>query len=157
MPNGGAPDPTIEDLIRASMTARNVSNIDDLMQRSIRFQGLRGKCDVDTWERIYLNAQLTEYIEVNKYGIVAEVELGGAGSPLILVVIDPDSTINHVVTQTESIEGDFLVGSITQGSQGAAQPFPSPGMGGFGQWGTNWAQTNNCGSWSRTCGSWAVC
>ena len=138
--------PTIEELIRDSMKKKEIEQaLDDFMQGRSECQGLRGKCDSQSWERIYLNGRLDEYIEVESDCIVAEVSLGTGNSPLVLLVIDSEATIKHVVTMSESVQGDFWRSDHAEQSSGLLRRFPIPEWDQLAVWHLHDSTVFNCG------------
>jgi hypothetical protein len=138
------------------------------MMKCIRVSGYKGDAPFLGVTRLYLNAQFDEYIDVKDDHVYGEVELGGATSPLILLLLDPEARIQHVVNTTERISAEFLGGEIAQKHLGQNRPAGSslPGQiammlgttnncGSFGMACGSW--TGGCGSFGMACGSWAGC
>ncbi len=134
----------IEDVIENNITDPN----DQATARV--FSGFRGRDPYQGWTRVYLNDQLSEYVDVNGGDIVNTVDLGGANSPLILIFVKPNAQINHVVLAKEQVEADFLAGEIAQENLGGSR---MAGASWFGGNATLMAQSIGCGSLGRACGS----
>ncbi len=137
-------------------------------QRGFRFAGFIGKCDIPDWTRLYFNAQLDEYIEVDDTDIHARIELGGPDSPFMLLVVDYDADIKYVTSVMSQIPAEFVSGEITRrnlsgnrlfGGSFLAANSPLTGAsincGSFGAACGSWF--GGCGSFGAACGSWAGC
>lgn len=60
-----------------------------------QFSVIKGDVDADGFQRYYLNAQFNEFFEIPAGSVVAEVDLAGNDSPLVLVLIRGNTDIKH--------------------------------------------------------------
>lgn len=86
-----------------------------------QFSVIKGDVDADGFQRYYLNAQFNEFFEIPAGSVVAEVDLAGNDSPLVLVLIRGNTDIKHhrilrksdrEVKLSDTRAASFLAGDI---------------------------------------------
>lgn len=109
----------IEDALDAAVAQGKLA-IDERSSLS-QFAGYKGEEDGVEPQRYYLNAQLTEYIEIALSDVITEVNLSGESSPLVLVITKSDAQMTHHLDVngrhqhthfSGSLQADFLSGDI---------------------------------------------
>ncbi|HLI50988.1 MAG TPA: hypothetical protein VKU87_04280 [Thermomicrobiaceae bacterium] len=134
---------SIHDLVNAALDAAVAAGKLTADERGSlkQFAAYKGTADEADPRRYYLNAQLSEYVEVALGNVIAEVALAGDESPLVLVVMRPDAAVerhldvsrgNRRVQLTESTEASFLTGEIASRHLSRSRLFGRrfPGRGG---------------------------
>ena len=140
----------MEAAIQAKQTNILPNDLATQIETCIQVSGYQGDPPVVGWTRVYFTARSDEYIDVKDDQVFGTVELGGANSPLVMLLLSPEAEIQHVVSMNERISAQFLDGEIAQ------QHLTDNRVGVntyIGQQGMVFGQTNNCGSLGRACGS----
>src|SRR5437660_10883651 len=87
-------------------------------------QGFLGKSPTDGVWRLYLTSALDEYVEIPEGDILHTQELpDGQGT---LVWVPKSLNLQHVKTQSQQVQAEFLSGSIAAGRLAAGAPSPLP-------------------------------
>src|SRR5438445_7994483 len=87
-------------------------------------QGFLGKSPTNGVWRLYLSSALDEYVEIPEEDILHTQELpDGQGT---LVWVPKSLNLQHVKTQSQQVQAEFLSGSIAAGRLAAGAPSPLP-------------------------------
>jgi len=98
--------------------------------------GFLGRSSEEGHTRLYLNAELTDYVEVPNDAILHAEEASGEGPSLgaKYVWIARDAAVLHGRAGPDRYKASFLEGRITQAYMGSAQAAQVPDLGGGWPW-----------------------
>jgi len=89
-------------------------------EQATKIFGLPGPASDSKSTRLWLDTDLTSYVEVPNDAIVHSQTLENDQGTILWV--EPSATLTHSTTQSQQVQAEFLGGSIAQGSLGGAAP-----------------------------------
>jgi len=96
--------------------------------KAVRLHGYPGPSTDPDATRLYLDHELSSYVEVPKEAIRHSQTLDNDAGTILWV--DPKASLTHSTTQSQEVQADFLSGGISQ--QHLAAAAVGTGLGGLG-------------------------